>query len=154
MILKFILYIIQYIVYLSNSYSAFFTVPPPTISVIAPTPQIVGQPLTLECSVTAVRGITSRVDIIWSRDGEVLNRTNAASPTVMDSSLVYTDLYTIPQLCLCPADQDIYQCEMVINTSPPITATDSVTLNVTADCETSTTACRYLSEYKQRGYVS
>ena len=145
---------IQYIVYLSNSYSTFFTVPPPTVSVIAPTPQIVGQSLTLECSVTAVRGITSRVDIIWSRDGEVLNRTNAASPTVMDSSLVYTDLYTIPQLCLCPADQDIYQCEMVINTSPPITAIDSVTLNVTADCETSTTACRYLSEYKHRGYVS
>ena len=77
--------------------------------------------------------------------------TNAASPTAMDSSLVYTDLYTIPQLCLCPADRDTYECEIVITTSPPITATDSVTLNVTADCETS---CRYLPEYKHRGYIS
>ena len=82
-----------------------FTVPPPTVSANALSPQRVGQPLIVTCGVTTVRGITSRVDIIWRSVGEVLNRTNNTTPTIMNSSLVYTDFYTIPQLCLCSVDQ-------------------------------------------------
>ena len=87
-----------------------------------------------------VRGITSRVDIIWSRDGTVMSMTNGTvmstandtSLTKTDSSVVYTDSYTIPQLCLCTSDQ--YQCEVVINTSPPVMATGNVTLDVMGEC--------------------
>jgi len=77
--------------------------------------------------VTAVRGITSRVDIIWGRDGEVLNRTNATSPTVTATSQMYTDTYTISQLNTTDNGRE-YQCEVVINTSPLVIATDSVRL--------------------------
>ena len=105
-----------------------FTVPLPTLSIPVPSPQTVGQSLTLTCSATTVRGITSRVDIIWSRDCEVLMRTNNISPTMMGSSLVFTVNYIIPQLCLYSFDQDVYQCEVVINTSPLVMVNDSVTL--------------------------
>ena len=108
-----------------------FTVPNSNVTITAPSTQIVGQPLTLECSVTAVRGITSRVDIVWRSYGTTLRRVNDTSPTMMDNSVVYTDSYTIPQLCMCSVDQnEVYQCEMVINTSPLVMATGSVTLDV------------------------
>jgi len=42
--------------------------------VVAPNIQTVGQSLTLECSVTAVRGITSRVDIVWKNNDEVVEK--------------------------------------------------------------------------------
>ena len=106
-----------------------YTVPTPNVSVVAPNTQIVGQPLTLECSVTVARGITSRVDIIWSRDGVVLNRTNHISPTMMDRLLIYTDAYNISLLSV-DNNGTVYQCEVMINTSPPVMANDSVTLDV------------------------
>ena len=106
------------------------TVPTPSVTVTTPNTQIVGQSLTLECSVTAVRCITNRVDIIWSRDsGEVLTRANDTSSNIMDSSLMYTDTYTISQLNTTDDGRE-YQCEVVINANQVITATDSVTLDV------------------------
>ena len=70
-------------------------VPTPTVSVTAPNTQTVGQSLTLQCEVTTVRGITSRVDIMWSSDGTTLRRINDTTAITMDNSLVYTDSYTI-----------------------------------------------------------
>ena len=52
----------------------FFLVPTPTVSVTAPKNQMVGQSLIVQCEVTTVRGITSRVDIVWSSDGTELVR--------------------------------------------------------------------------------
>ena len=49
-------------------------VPTSTVSVTAPNTQTVGQSLTLQCEVTTVRGITSRVDIVWSSDGTVFEK--------------------------------------------------------------------------------
>ena len=91
---------------------------------------MVGQLLTLKCSVTTVRGITSRVDIIWSSDGTELDRIeggNVSSTT--DNSVVYTDTYNISQLNTTDDGRE-YQCVVVINTSPPVMANDSVTLDV------------------------
>ena len=96
----------------------------------APNTQTVGQSLTLQCEVTTVRGITSRVDIVWSSDGTVLRRMNNVSSTTMDNSLVYTDSYTISQLSTTD-DGRVIQCEVVINTSPSVMASDSITLDVT-----------------------
>ena len=102
--------------------------PPPTVTVTTPNTQTVGQSLTLECSVTTVRGITSRVDIIWRRASTLLRRADNISPTMI-SSLLYTDTYTISQLSTTDDGRE-YQCEVVINTSPPVMATGSVTLDV------------------------
>ena len=92
--------------------------------------QTVGQSLTLQCEVTTVRGITSRVDIVWYRGGTVLRRINDTTATTMDNSLVYIDTYTISQLNTTDEGR-VIQCEVVINTSPPVMASDSITLDVT-----------------------
>ena len=91
-----------------------------------------GQSLTLQCEVTTVRGITSRVDIVWSGDGTVLRRINGATATTMANSLVYTDSYTISQLSITD-DGRVIQCEVVINTNPSVMATDSVTLDIASE---------------------
>ena len=89
-----------------------------------------GQSLTLQCEVTTVRGITSRVDIVWSSGGIVLERMNGVSSTTMDNLLVYTDSYTLSQLSTTD-DGRVIQCEVVINASPPVMASDSTILDVT-----------------------
>ena len=85
-----------------------------------------GQSLTLQCEVTTVRGITSRVDIVWSSDGTELKRMNNVSSTTMDNSLVYTDSYTISQLSTID-DGRVIQCEVVINAAM---ANDDITLDM------------------------
>ena len=92
-----------------------------------------GQSLTLQCEVTTVRGITSRVDVVWSSDGTVLRRiSDTTAATTMNNSLMYTDSYNISQLSTTD-DGRVIQCEVVINTSPLVMATDNVTLNVTGE---------------------
>ena len=102
----------------------------PDLAVIPSPTQTVGQSLRLLCEVTAVRGITSGVDIVWRSGGVRLNRTNNVSPTTKDNSLVYTDSYTISQLNTTDNGR-VIQCRVVINTSPSVMASDSITLNVT-----------------------
>ena len=95
----------------------------------APSNQTVGQSLTLQCDVTAVRGITSRVDIVWSSSGTELQRTNVSS-TMMNNSLAYTNSYTISQLST--NDQGtVYWCRVEINSIPVVADNDSIALNVT-----------------------
>ena len=108
-----------------------FVVPTPTINLSTPNTQTVGQPLTLQCEVTAVRGITSRVDIVWrnSSGGNELQRMNDTTATTMGNSLVYTESYTISQLSTTD-DNRVIQCEVVINASPSVTASDNITLDV------------------------
>ena len=109
-------------------------VPTPDVTVTAPNTQTVGQSLTLQCEVTTVRGITSGVDIVWrnSNGGMELNSTNDVSSTTMDNSLVYTDSYTISQLSTTDEGR-VIQCEVVINASPSVMASDSITLDVTGE---------------------
>ena len=105
-------------------------VPNPTVVVTAPNTQTVGQSLTLQCEVTTVRGITSRVDIVWSSGGTELERMKNVSSTTMGNSLVYTDSYTISQLSTTDEGR-VIQCEVVINVSPPIQEVDNIALDVT-----------------------
>ena len=105
------------------------TVPTPTVSVTAPNTQTVGQSLTLQCEVTAVRGITSGVDIVWSSGGVELQRMNNVSSIMMSNSLVYTNSYTISQLSTTD-DSRVIQCEVVINTSPLVMASDTTKLDL------------------------
>ena len=107
----------------------YILVPTPVVIVTAPNTQTVGQSLTLQCEVTTVRGIASRVDIVWSSDGADLERMNDVSSTTIDNSLVYIDSYTISQLSTTD-DGRVIQCEVVINTSPPIQQVDNIALDV------------------------
>ena len=91
--------------------------------------QTVGQSLTLQCEVTTVRGITSRVGIVWTSGGSELQRITNVSSTTMENSQVYINSYTISQLNTTD-DGRVIQCEVVINASPPVMATDSITLDV------------------------
>ena len=98
------------------------------MTVTAPNTQIVGQSPTLVCSVTAVRGITSRVDIVWSRNSTEVKRMEGVIVSSTTGSMVmYTDTYTISQLTTTDDGRE-YQCEVVINTSPPVMANRSVIL--------------------------
>ena len=109
-----------------------FAVSTPNVSVTAPNTQIVGQSLTLQCEVTSVRGITSRVDIVWNSNSTIFRRINGVPSTAMDNSLVYTDSFTISQLSTTD-DGRVIQCEVVININPPVTAANNVTLNATGE---------------------
>ena len=100
------------------------------ISITASNTQTVGQSITLQCNMTIVRGITSRVDIVWSSGGVELERMNNVSSTTMGNSIVYIDYYTILQLNTIDDDR-VIQCEGVINGNPPVMANDSIILNVT-----------------------
>ena len=90
------------------------------------------QSLILHCEVTTVRGITSRVDIVWRSGGTELQRMNIVSSTTVDNSLVYKDSYNISQLSTSDDDRVIH-CKGVINASPPVMASDSITLEVTGE---------------------
>ena len=97
-------------------------------------PQELGQPVTLGCNVSAVRGITSRVDIIWKKDNVYLTTVQGLNASFFgNNGAFYMDTYHIPQLNTSD-DGTEYQCEVVINTSPPIIATDSIIFNVTGKC--------------------
>ena len=113
-----------------DKYSIYIPVPTPTVSVTALNTQTVGQSLTLQCEVTTVRGVTSRVDIVWSSDGTALRRINDTTATIMENSLEYTDSYTISQLNTTD-DGRMIQCEVVINASPSVMGNDAITLDVT-----------------------
>ena len=102
------------------------------MAVTALSTQTVSQSLTLQCEVTAVRGITSRVDIVWSSGSMELQRMNNVSSITMNDSLVYTDSYTISQLNVSD-NGFMIQCEVVINANPVIIANDNITLNVTGE---------------------
>ena len=97
------------------------------VTVTTPNTQIVGQPLTLQCSAAGLGGITSRADVTW-RVNNVDLQTITGIPSFILSS--YQVPHIIPQLSTAD-DGKVYQCEVVINTSPPVMATGSVTLDVT-----------------------
>ena len=103
------------------------------VTVTAPNTQIVGQSLILECSVTTVRGITSRIDTEWSIGNMMLQRTegiNATSTT--NDFVVYRNIYNISQVSTFD-DGRVYQCKVIINTLPQLMASDSTTLDVTGN---------------------
>ena len=109
----------------------FPLVPVPSVTINTPSNQTVGQSLTLESSITTVRGITSRVDIVWSSNGVELRRIEGVNISfTSDSTVTYTDYYNALQLNTSD-DGRVYQCAVFVNTSPPLMADDNITLDVT-----------------------
>ena len=74
------------------------------------------------------------MDIIWNSDGTELKRTGGLNDgSIVNDSVLYTDIYTIPQLSTLD-EARVVTCDVLINTISPVMATDSVTLNVTGKC--------------------
>ena len=111
-------------------YFLFCLVPPPSVMLVVPDIQIVGQSLSLEFVMTTVRGISSSIDIIWTRDGVEIKRTTGANITSStSSSILYRDFYNISLLTTAEEGR-IYQCKGVISATPNLTAESSTTLDV------------------------
>ena len=106
-------------------------VPNPTVSITPLNTQTVGQSLTLECSGTTMRGITSDVVLEWRHGSNTVNSTSAPTGT-MDSLLVYRVFYTIPQLNTSD-DYRRYNCRLTVQSNPRRRTTESVILDVTGE---------------------
>ena len=116
--------------------SIMYIVPTPTVSVTAPNIQTVGQPLTLECNGTTVRGITSGVDLQLRRDGREIDSTGAPTATT-GNLVVYRVSYTITRLSTSD-DGARYNCRLTISSSPMERVAQGVTLDVTGEYSTRT----------------
>ena len=101
----------------------YLIVPPPIVTITYFGTPTVGQPLTLNCRVTTVRGITSRISVLWTSCGR---RLSTSINIIQGTSDIR---YTIPQLSTADEGK-VYQCEVVISTNSPIMATGQVTLDV------------------------
>ena len=92
--------------------------------------QIVGHPLMLECAMSTPRGISSRVDVVWSRDGVEVEHINDVSSNYSSPEVVvYTNIYTIPLLGTYD-DDIVYECEVIIHSSPLLKISENVMLDV------------------------
>ena len=79
-----------------------------------------------------MRGITSRVYIVWRRGNTTVNTTHVMPTTTRDNSLVYRDSYSIAQLSTSD-DGVVYECRLATQTSSGIRAHDTVRLDVTSE---------------------
>ena len=105
---------------------------PDNVTVTADDTQIVGQSLILVCSGIGVRGVTSSVDIVWSSNGEVLNRIIGISGIF---NQINVPLYTATHVLQLNTDDEdrTYQCEIIINSDLLAMSADNMTLNVTGN---------------------
>ena len=80
-----------------------------------------------------MRGITSRVYIVWSSNGLELRKIEGiVSNLTQDNSVIYMDSYTIPQLGTVDEGRT-YQCGIIINQEIPIIVNGAITLDVTGE---------------------
>ena len=92
---------------------------------------VIGQLKILQCSVTTIRDINSRVDFVWISNGVELKRVEGVTGESSTNNLVvYTNNYIIPQLSIAD-NNSLYTCEVIINRSPLISATGNFTVNIT-----------------------
>ena len=71
------------------------------------------------------------MDIVWSSDGVQLKIIEGVNGSfTSDSTVTYTDYYNTFQLNTSD-DGTIYQCEVLVNLSPPLMIDGNITLDVT-----------------------
>ena len=87
-----------------------------------------GRTASLECNAIAIRGITSRVDIIWTIEFRTVRRVEGVTASTVNNSVVYSDQFITPPLT-ANDDGRVYQCQVVINSNPRITALSVIVLD-------------------------
>ena len=83
----------------------------------------IGDPLTLDCTVTAVRGISSSVNIIWTTGGIELRRVDNITADEVNDSAIYTDSFEISSLSAIDNGRE-YRCTVMINATQPVNSSD------------------------------
>ena len=86
-----------------------------------------GDPLTLDCIITAVRGISSSVNIIWTTGDIELRRVDNITADVVNDSAIYTDSFEISSLSAIDNGRE-YLCRVMINTTQPVNSSDQFIL--------------------------
>ena len=78
-----------------------------------------------------MRGITSRVDIVWYNNNIPVRRVNNVTGTVVNgSAALYRDLFNISSLTR-QHDGRLYFCQAIIYSEPSLSINSSIRLNVT-----------------------
>ena len=115
-----------------------YSVPTPVVIISAPSNLTTGQSLTLDCSIVAVRGITSRVDIVWYDNGvQVRRMDNVTASMINDTTAVYTDSLNVSILTR-QHDGRVYLCEAIINSEPLLATFSYITPSV---------VCKFVNYY-------
>ena len=116
-------------------------VPTPELSLDPVNPPILSEQLILQCQATSIRGITSRLDFMWTNDDGVVVRTVMGANSTNDS-LIYTDTYTTP-MALSESDiGTVYLCTISLNNDEGEVLTNS--LNITLNESISKHMCMYV----------
>ena len=88
---------------------------------------VLGDPLTLDCTVTAVRGISSSVNIVWTTGGRVVRSVDDITADIENDTAIYTDSFEISSLSAIDNETE-YQCTVMINATQPILRSTQVML--------------------------
>ena len=88
---------------------------------------MIAEPATLDCTVTAVRGISSSVDIIWTTGSRKIRRVDNITADMENDSAIYTDSFEISSLSAFNNGRE-YQCTVAINANQPVYNSDQITL--------------------------
>ena len=96
----------------------------------------IGDPLTLDCTITAVRNISSSVDIIWTTGGRVIRRVDNITADIEIDHAIYSDSLEISSLSAIDNGRE-YQCTVVINANQPVNSSDQITLIFPGKCNIS-----------------
>jgi len=75
-----------------------------------------------------VRGITSRVDIIWRTGNTTVRRVDNVSANIVSNSAVYTDQLITPPLSVNDSGR-VYICEVRINTTFVVNSAGGIVLD-------------------------
>ena len=90
-----------------------------------------GQQLIMDCTAATVKGITSRVDIVWYYSGGQVRRVNNVTASIINrTAAMYRDSFNISSLT-GQHDNRVYPCQAIINIDPLLAAFSSVRLNIT-----------------------
>ena len=89
--------------------------------------QTVGNPLSLECNINIVRGITSNVNILWMADNKESRKDMG---NVTENITAYTYYYNNSKKLTLNDNNTVYSCNIFINSTQSITVTANVTLYV------------------------
>ena len=107
-----------------------FTVPRPVVEVTSIDTVEYGKAATLECNVITVRGITSRVDIIWMTGyfNTVVKRRVDVTASIVGNSAVYADHLMTPPLSVNDNGR-VYYCTVNIIATSVINSSDNIVLS-------------------------
>ena len=86
--------------------------------------------MTLDCTAVTVKGITSRVDIVWYSGASVRRVNNVTASIINGTTAVYRDSLNISSLTR-QHDGRVYSCQVIINNAALSFAFTSIRLNVT-----------------------